>query len=52
MNQRIDGTWEEELDDLQLQIRFKNLFSEESYCHGFQARIGAKFLRNNKELLL
>ncbi len=52
MNQRIDGTWEEELEDLQLQIRFKNLFSEESYCHGFQARIGAKFLRNNKELLL
>jgi putative glycosyltransferase (TIGR04372 family) len=51
MNQRIDGTWKTTKEDEELQKKFKSLFKPNSPCYGFPSRIGAKFLRENKELL-
>jgi putative glycosyltransferase (TIGR04372 family) len=51
MHARLDGTWVTTEEDEHLQQQFKNLFPPSHHCHGFPARIGADFLRQNKELL-
>jgi len=51
MEKRLDGSWQENDDDDELQRRFWSHF-ESSELHGvFRSRIGAKFLRDNKDLL-
>jgi len=50
MEKRLDGSWQTTEEDEYLQRRFWSYF--ESNLHGvFRGRIGAKFLRNNKDLL-
>ncbi|HLC20107.1 MAG TPA: TIGR04372 family glycosyltransferase, partial [Candidatus Nanoarchaeia archaeon] len=52
MNERIDGTWKITAEDEQLQKAFKSLYVKGAYCFGPPAaRIGAQFLRDNKNLL-
>lgn len=51
MNQRIDGTWKTTKKDEELQKRFKALFTKDILCYGFPSRIGAKFLRENADLI-
>ena len=51
MNGRLDGTWKSSPEDEALQQKFKSLFGTQSRCYGFPSRIGAKFLRENKDLL-
>lgn len=52
MDERLNGTWKETSEDIELQNRFWSLFKP-SDLHGSNmvARIGAEFLRQNKELL-
>ena len=50
MNERLDGNFEYTEEDEELQNRFRSLFQPHHYCYGTPARIGAKFLRQNKEL--
>lgn len=50
-NARIDGTWVANEEDEELQKRYRNIFPPGHYCYGFPSRIGADFLRQNKELL-
>ncbi len=51
MNERLDGKFEYTEEDEELQSRFRSLFQPHHYCYGSPARIGAKFLSQNKELL-
>ena len=51
MNKRLDGTFETTEEDEELQNRFRSLLQPHYYYYGTPARIGAKFLRQNKELL-
>lgn len=51
MNERLDGTWKTAKEDEELQKKFKSLFKPNSLCYGCPARVGAKFLRENKKLL-
>ena len=51
MNQRLDGKWVTTPQDEILQQQFKSLFSADPHSYGFPSRIGAQFLRENKELL-
>ena len=52
MNQRIDGTWVETDEDIELQERFKNLRQHQPPWKVQQSvRIGAAFLRRYKHLL-
>jgi putative glycosyltransferase (TIGR04372 family) len=51
MNERLDGTWITTKEDEELQQKFKLLFDKNSHCYQFPSRIGAKFLRENKNLL-
>lgn len=52
MNERIDGTWKDTAEDEKLQKAFKSLYVQGTYCFGPPAaRIGAQFLRDNKNLL-
>ena len=51
MNERLDGTHETTAEDEELQNRFRSLLQPNYYYYGTPARIGAKFLRQNKELL-
>ncbi len=51
MEKRLDGSWQDNAEDDELQRRFWSHF-ESSEFHGvFRSRIGAKFLRDNKDLL-
>lgn len=52
MNERLEGTWKTTEEDEELQKKFKSLFKEGMRSYGFPSRIGAKFLRENKHLLL
>jgi putative glycosyltransferase (TIGR04372 family) len=52
MNRRIDGTWQVENSDEELQNRFRAIFKPEHLCYGFSYRIGTVFLRNNKFLIM
>lgn len=51
MNQRLDGTWKVTPEDEELQKRFRALFRYNNQPYLFSARMGAKFLRENKYLL-
>jgi len=48
---RLDGTWVSTEEDEDLQRRFRALFPPSHRCYGFPSRIGAEFLRQNRELL-
>jgi putative glycosyltransferase (TIGR04372 family) len=50
MNDRIDGVWVTTQEDEEMQAQYKALFVNLK-CAGFPARIGAQFLRQNRELL-
>ena len=51
MEKRLDGSWQDNADDDELQRRFWSYF-ETSDLHGvIRSRIGAKFLRENEDLL-
>ncbi len=51
MNQRLEGTWKTTKEDEELQERFRALFRYNNQSYHFSASIGAKFLRENKDLL-
>lgn len=51
MNERLDGTFQTTEEDEELQARFSSLLQPPHFFAGTPARIGAKFLRQNKELL-
>ena len=51
MNERLKGTWETKEEDEELQERFWLLFGKDK-IKSPDLRIGADFLRQNKELLL
>ena len=51
MNERLDGNFKYTEEDEELQKRFRSLFQPHHHSYGSPARIGAKFLRQNKELL-
>ena len=51
MNARIDRTWISNDDDEELQERFRRLYSPQQIAIGFPSRIGAEFLRQNKDLV-
>jgi len=52
MNSRIEGTWEKNQDDDELQKRFWSTFPFDKAFHGeIKTRIGAEFLRQNNNLL-
>ena len=51
MNEHLDGELEYTEEDEELQKRFRSLFQPHHLGYGCPARIGAKFLRQNKELL-
>ncbi|MHC1713433.1 MAG: TIGR04372 family glycosyltransferase [Solidesulfovibrio sp.] len=52
MHQRLEGTWQEDQDDVALQQRFWGLFKPSAYNRCFAARIGARFLRRHAAALL
>ena len=51
MNARIDRTWISQDDDEELQERFRRLYSPWQIDIGFPSRIGAEFLRQNRDLI-
>lgn len=51
MEERLKGTWQPKKEDEELQIRFWSLFKPSELNQVFRARIGAEFLRQNRELL-
>ena len=52
MNERLDGTFNCLEEDEELQKIFHSLIPPNHPCYGTTVRIGAKFLRENKELLI
>ncbi|MBI4061179.1 MAG: TIGR04372 family glycosyltransferase [Elusimicrobia bacterium] len=51
MNARIDGTWTPGPEDEELQKRYFSLFPPGHKLHASPSRVGAHFLRANRELL-
>jgi len=51
MNERLDGTFSVTKEDNELQKEFHSIFKPHHLCYGTVVRIGAKFIRDNKELL-
>jgi putative glycosyltransferase (TIGR04372 family) len=51
MNGRLDGTYEYSEEDEELQERFHSLIKPHHCCYGTPIRIGADFLRENRQLL-
>lgn len=51
MNERLDGKFRYSAEDKKLQNNFRALFKPNHRCYGFLSRIGAHFLRKNRELL-
>ena len=51
MNERLDGKFETTEEDEELQENFHSLLKPHHWCYGTPTRIGAKFLRENRELL-
>jgi hypothetical protein len=53
MNARIDGTWVETKEDIELQRRYQELIVKHSNKPEWNGggRIGAQFLRDNQDLL-
>lgn len=52
MNESLDETFRHTEEDEELQMRFRSLIQPHHYCYGAPVRIGAKFLRQNKEMLI
>ena len=52
MNERLDGTYKTTEEDEELQQIFQSLLHPDDFFYGTPARIGAKFLRQNKALLM
>ncbi|MBI3553555.1 MAG: TIGR04372 family glycosyltransferase [Elusimicrobia bacterium] len=51
MNSRLDGTWDPQADDDELQRRYRALFPTGHQITGYPSRVGADFLRRNRVLL-
>ena len=51
MDERLNGTWETTDQDDELQQRLWSIFKPSEHNQVFRCRIGAKYLRQNKELL-
>ena len=51
MDDRLNGVWIENDEDKELQQRFWSLYEKNKINKVFRARIGAKFLRENSDLL-
>ena len=51
MEKRLNGTWQDNEDDDELQRRFWNNFKSSNLYGVIRSRIGAKFLRTNRNLL-
>lgn len=51
MDARIDGRWVETEEDIELQTKYRQLFTPGIRGYGFKSRIGSKFLRDNRNLL-
>ena len=51
MDERLKGTWQTTEEDEELQRRFKALLKPSELNQVFRSRIGAKFLRQNRDLL-
>jgi putative glycosyltransferase (TIGR04372 family) len=51
MNERLDGTFVITEEDEELQKRFQALLQPHHHCYGTPARVGAKFLRDNRDLI-
>lgn len=51
MEQRLAGTWQANEGDEELQARFWTMFPPLISDHVFRSRIGAEFLRENRELM-
>ena len=52
MFERLNGTWEPAPEDEELQSAFRALYPKDEYTSVLRARIGAKFLRQNQQLLI
>jgi len=52
MEQRLDGIWQPSDEDEELQKRFWSYFESSNLQGVIRSRIGAKYLRQNKDLLL
>ena len=51
MDERLKGTWQATKEDEELQTEFWSLFKPSEFNKVFVSRIGADFLRRNRELL-
>jgi len=51
MDDRLNGSWVATQEDEELQRRFHSLFDPREYKNGLLPRIGAEFLRQNRDLL-
>jgi putative glycosyltransferase (TIGR04372 family) len=51
MNERLDGVWKTTEEDEELQKKYWSLFRPSHICYSAPSRVGAVFLRKNKELL-
>lgn len=51
MDERLKGMWQTTEEDEELQRRFWSLFKPSELNRVFRSRIGAEFLRQNRELL-
>lgn len=51
LNERLDGTWMTTDEDEELQQRYRAIFQPGTRVYGFPSRVGAEFLRQNRELL-
>jgi len=51
MDERLEGKWDTSDEDADLQQRYWALFDETTLCHNSPSRIGAAFLRQNRNLL-
>ena len=51
MNESVEGTYEYSEEDEELQKRFHSLIKPHHFCYGTPIRIGANYLRENRQLL-
>lgn len=51
MDSRIDGRWVETEEDIELQTKYRQLFTPGIRGYGIKSRIGSKFLKDNRNLL-
>jgi len=51
MDLRVSGAWDTTQEDADLQKKFQDLYCSQGIFKDHNIRVGAAFLRNNKELL-